>query len=63
MKLTITIETSGAAFEDSAEHEVCRILTALGDRLVADRHIADGYINFPLYDVNGNRCGHFMVEP
>lgn len=53
---TITIETLGAAFEDSPE-EVARIL-----RTMADRMESTGILPIPR-DINGNKCGSVTVTP
>ena len=57
MSLTITIETSNAAFADGqSDEEVEQII-----RHVADL-IAGGYLWGPVHDSNGNTCGSWAYE-
>lgn len=56
-RITITIDTDGAAFEgDNYEPEVIRILTRLSERIGGD---LDGY---KLRDINGNTVGAVKVS-
>lgn len=55
--ITITIETSGAAFDETPASEIARIL-----RQLATRFERDGIPAEKLYDVNGNACGRCIVE-
>lgn len=52
--VTITIDTSNAAFEDYDVEEVARILKEARRRL-----IDNGPDDFPLLDANGNKVGRF----
>lgn len=56
MKITITIKTDNAAFEDRYEHQMEEILNKVTFMVVNGREI--GY----LYDINGNKVGGFEVE-
>lgn len=56
-RITIEIETAGAAFEDSTASEIARIL-----RKLASRFENDGIPPASLHDVNGNRCGAVTVR-
>jgi len=61
MKLTITINMDGAAFEDYPAEEAARILAKAGERLKihANPLLEAGEIH--LYDANGNTCGALVV--
>jgi hypothetical protein len=52
----LQIQTVNAAFEDSPELEVARILRDAADR------IEGGDFHFGLYDVNGNRVGSCLLD-
>lgn len=56
-RITITIETGNAAFEDSPTAEIGRILRSLADRF-------ERYGTHPenLRDINGNTCGKVTIE-
>lgn len=56
-QITITIETSNAAFDDAPASEVARIL-----RFLAHRFEQDGLVDRKLYDDNGNACGNVAIE-
>lgn len=56
MKLSLDLNSNNAAFEDSGEFEVARIL-----RDVADR-IESGSTEGRLRDVNGNNVGSWFLE-
>ena len=52
--ITITIDTSNAAFDDNqGAHEIARIL-----RELADSYDANGLQFHKLYDINGNPVGY-----
>jgi hypothetical protein len=55
-EITITIETTNAAFDDAPALEVAAILRRLADRLDAGDPPP-----IKLYDTNGNACGHCYV--
>lgn len=54
-KLTITIDTGNAAFEDDAGAECARILRNAATALER------GTRESALFDINGNRCGRFSL--
>lgn len=56
-KYGITIRTDNAAFEDSPETEVARILRKLADDIEAR-----GLDSYTLRDINGNRVGDAGYE-
>ena len=56
-RITIVIETSGAAFEDYPASEVARILQKMAERM-----LSSGIPPVPR-DINGNICGRVTVEP
>lgn len=55
MKITISIETDNAAFEDHAGVEVKRILTALIERI--EDWPGQSAFEIGLRDINGNKVG------
>jgi len=55
-KLTITIDTGNAAFEDDAGAECARILRDAATALER------GTRGAPLHDYNGNRVGRFDLK-
>ena len=57
MKFTIEIECDNAAFEDSPEAEVVRILQELVYQIRFEGDLAHA-----LLDINGNRVGRSTVE-
>lgn len=59
-RITITIETGNAAFEDEPASEVARILRAAADRVEETGEVP--HCGLPLFDVNGNRCGAVTIE-
>lgn len=54
--ITISIENSGAAFDDEPNIEVARILRELA------RSIEQGVERTKLYDINGNKCGTVQMD-
>jgi|OpeIllAssembly_1097287.scaffolds.fasta_scaffold662297_3 hypothetical protein len=56
-KLTITIRTENAAFDESPELEVARILRSLANRMEVD-----GVEDRNILDVNGNKVGEVKVR-
>lgn len=56
MKFTLTIECDNAAFEDSRNDEIARILRA------AARRLEQGGIGTSLHDANGNKVGTMQLE-
>ncbi len=62
MNIRITLNTENAAFEDSPDSEVARILHKLADWFETDpAGILDGD-RVPLFDVNGNKVGLAIVD-
>lgn len=59
-RVTITIETDNAAFEDM-EFEVGRILRDLA-RKFEEANITDGNYPTSVKDINGNKVGSIKVE-
>ena len=55
-KFTIIIDTENAAFEDTPNEELARII-----REVA-QHLDRGYTSGGVRDVNGNRVGSFEFD-
>jgi len=55
-KLTITIDTGNAAFDDMPEQECARILRDVATALER------GTRGAPLHDFNGNRVGRFDLK-
>lgn len=53
MKFTLEITCGNDAFEESAEHEVSRILDDLSHRI----YRGERFDRVPLLDLNGNRVG------
>ncbi|MBE3141877.1 MAG: hypothetical protein IMZ53_14975 [Thermoplasmata archaeon] len=61
MKITITINTENAAFEDNPGEELSRILLEQSDKVRL--YPLDGNsAPFGIRDYNGNVVGHFTVE-
>lgn len=59
-KITITLETGNAAFEDDETGEVARILTKLAG---AFRNFTDPEdVAVKLHDINGNPVGEVKVK-
>lgn len=56
-RITIRIETGGAAFDNNNMGEVARILRDLADR--AER---DGIEHGRIMDANGHTCGQVLVQ-
>lgn len=56
MKITVTISTDNAAFEDNEAGETARILRDLADKL--ERR---GLMDIAAIDENGNKVGRFTV--
>src|SRR5690606_4532157 len=56
-RITLTIETGNAAFDDAPASEIARILRAAADRLERG-----DCFDFPLRDINGNTCGRLVIE-
>ena len=59
--VTITIDTDNDAFGEDAGAEVGRILRVTASR--AESHGIGPRTGHDLYDYNGNKVGHFTVEP
>jgi hypothetical protein len=53
--ISIEIENSGSAFDDSPESELARILRKLADQ------IENGTAPEVLHDLNGNKCGNVSM--
>lgn len=62
MKITITINTDNAAFEDESGSEVARILRELCNE-IEGRDILGNDDGTNLRDINGNRVGVMEVAP
>lgn len=60
-KFTVVIDLDNAAFDDTPESEVARILRKLTKDIENDGPFADGDV-YVLRDVNGNRVGQAMFE-
>lgn len=60
MHITISIDTSNAAFEDG--RELSRILKELAFRMDGWKGAPGLNQTFPLYDINGNTVGHFEAR-
>lgn len=59
MRLTVTIDTDNAAFDEDPVGEVACILEALANRFRRDRKESPGqFIGHPAEDWNGNRVGY-----
>lgn len=56
-RIKIQIETGNSAFEDEPASEIARILRGAATRI--ELGYTDG---FPLFDINGNRCGYLHIE-
>lgn len=54
--LTITIDPTGAAFEEDAVHEVARLINKAQGKVVSGR-VSPGGDPAPLVDFNGNTVG------
>jgi hypothetical protein len=61
MTFVLTIETDNAAFDDSPEYEVARILRKIAERVQAEGMPLDGKC-IAARDTNGNRCGSAFVD-
>jgi hypothetical protein len=59
--ITITIETTGAAFEEDLMGESARILQHLASRMTGGPSC--DATDCSLFDVNGNRCGTAQWTP
>jgi hypothetical protein len=57
-RVTITLETGNAAFEDAPATEIARILRAQADLIEAGMATDET----PLRDINGNRVGVCTIE-
>lgn len=57
-RVTITLETGNAAFEDAPATEIARILRDLADLIESGM----GTDETPLRDINGNRVGVCTIE-
>ena len=60
MKITITLNCDNAAFDDTPEVEVYRILTSVAQRCLQDGVQDLEYL--PLKDINGNTVGKVVVK-
>lgn len=56
MKIVIEVSTDNSAFEDEPYTELVRILK------VAIEKFEKGNMEFPLYDINGNKVGKLYIE-
>jgi hypothetical protein len=62
IRLSLTIDCEGAAFEDYANGELARILGDLACQIedgLPDRSLTPEGLS--LFDVNGNRCGSARI--
>jgi hypothetical protein len=58
LRLQVTIDCEGAAFEDYANGELARVLGGLADQI--EQAASDSILSpegLSLFDINGNRCG------
>jgi len=56
MKVTIKIQCDNEAFSDDPGIEVSRILRELADKMENG-----SFMDYPCYDVNGNRVGDLKI--
>jgi len=61
-RLSVTIVTGNAAFENMEGYECARILRELADRLMQSDDLST-VEEHRLYDLNGNKVGTVKVEP
>lgn len=65
MKITITIDTDGAAFEDNYSRELRAVIKKAIEN-AKDRGVLGGGFRggdgWPILDTNGNTCGAVTVE-
>ena len=63
MRVIIEFETDNAAFVDSWDWEIGRVLDIAKDQLQGGQKPPDGVLRRgPLRDSNGNRIGHVQLE-
>lgn len=63
LRLSVTIDCEGAAFDGYANGELARILGDLADRIesaASDDILAPEGLS--LFDINGNRCGSARIS-
>lgn len=60
-RITITLETSNAAFDDCEHGEIARILRGAAKSFAEQSR--DWRDAGKLLDTNGNTCGHVTIEP
>jgi len=58
--ITITIKTDNAAFKDIDGESLDYTYMASLIRDIADK-VDDGQLDFPIYDINGNKVGTFTA--
>lgn len=58
-RITITIETGNAAFEDEPATEIARILRDIAARFEA----GSAFGGVQVRDINGNTCGGIEIKP
>lgn len=61
MKLSITIETDNAAFEDDFHGEVKRVLDSVNSKLELVDNPKTQIFGAVLFDSNGNRVGNATI--
>ncbi len=67
-RITITLETHGAAFDDCEHGEIARIIRNVARSIADNTFDIDGsprlhvLYDGTLLDTNGNTCGHVTVE-
>ena len=65
MAVTIHFETDNAAFQDSPQAEIVRILRALADKIEADTgpdETGEFYAGWKVRDYNGNAIGEAEIK-
>ena len=57
---SLSFDTGNAAFDDgNRKAEAARILRDIADKMESGRQIGGG----PVYDLNGNKIGHWEMTP
>ena len=59
-RITITLETPGAAFDDCEHGEIAKIIRGIAKHFAEQTR--DWRDSGNLLDTNGNTCGHVTVE-
>ena len=63
MKVTITIQTDNAVFQDVGDPsiETARILKELASKIDGHPHFSPGF-DYALHDLYGNECGYLTIK-